>query len=136
MFCGDCRIATVGCRLDAPLQVIESTVPIFLELCYNSLGNCAERWIFYSMVKKPKKKTKSYSLRWHASQESDELIFAVCDRYFSQLGRTSKEADSDDKIDPGTGEKHKGAASSVADWLQKVKGRTDLTREKIYPMFW
>ena len=82
------------------------------------------------------KKTKSYSLRWHASQESDELIFAVCDRYFSQLGRVSKETDTENKVDPETGEKYKGAASSVAEWLQTVKGRTDLTREKIYPMFW
>ena len=88
------------------------------------------------MVKQTGKRTKNYSLRWHASQESDELIFAVCDRYFSQLGRTSKETDSDDKLDSEAGEKQKGAASSVADWLQKTKGRTDLTREKIYPMFW
>ena len=82
------------------------------------------------------KKARTYSHRWHASQESDDLIFAVCDRYFSQLGRASKEIESDNGIDPETGEKHKGAAASVADWLQKVKGRTDLTREKIYPMFW
>jgi len=87
------------------------------------------------MAKKAKK-TKMYSLRWHASQESDELIFAVCDRYFSQLGRASKEIDSENRVGSETREKHRGAASSVAGWLQKVKGRTDLTREKIYPMFW
>jgi hypothetical protein len=85
-----------------------------------------------------KKRAKHHTARWHASQESDELIFAVCDRYFSQLGRASKdkESDSEDGIDSESGERHRGAASSVADWLQKVKGRPDITREKIYPMFW
>jgi hypothetical protein len=85
-----------------------------------------------------KKRAKLHPARWHASQESDELIFAVCDRYFSQLGRTSKEKEeeAENSADPEPKEKHRGAASSVADWLQKVKGRTDITREKIYPMFW
>ena len=85
-----------------------------------------------------KKRPKLHSARWHASQESDELIFAVCDRYLSQLGRTAKdkEDDAENGINTETGEKHRGAASSVADWLHKVKGRGDITREKIYPMFW
>jgi len=86
----------------------------------------------------PEKKTKNSPVRWHASQESDELIFAVCDRYFSQLGRTGKEKDGipENGADSATSERHRGAASSVADWLQKIRGRTDITREKIYPMFW
>jgi hypothetical protein len=85
-----------------------------------------------------KKRAKIHPARWHASQESDELIFAVCDRYFSQLGRAAreKEGDADDSADAESGEKHRGAASAVADWLQQVKGRADITREKIYPMFW
>jgi hypothetical protein len=83
-----------------------------------------------------KKKMKRHSVRWHASQESDELVFAVCDRYFMQLGRAAKDGESDSNIDPETGEKHRGAASAVADWIQTVKGRTDITREKVYPMFW
>ena len=85
-----------------------------------------------------KKKAKLRPARWHASQESDELVFAVCDRYFSQLGQTSREkgSDTEDGTDSESGDKHRGAASSVADWLQKVKGRSDITREKIYPMFW
>ena len=86
-----------------------------------------------------KKRIKAHSARWHASQESDELIFAVCDRYFSQLGRTHKNKESQ----PQNGgesvtEKgfRRGAASAVAHWVQKEKGRTDITREKIYPIFW
>ena len=84
------------------------------------------------------KKPKPRPVRWHASQESDELIFAVCDRYFAQLGRTAreKEGDAENSIDAETSERHRGAASSVADWLQKMRGRSDITREKIYPMFW
>ena len=84
------------------------------------------------------RKTKSRPVRWHASQESDELIFAVCDRYFTQLGRTAKdkENDAENGADSETNDRHRGAATSVADWLQKVRGRTDITREKIYPMFW
>ena len=84
------------------------------------------------------KKPKLRPVRWHASQESDELIFAVCDRYFSQLGRSAKEkeGDSENGAETESNERHRGAASSVAEWLQKIRGRTDITREKIYPMFW
>jgi hypothetical protein len=85
-----------------------------------------------------KKRQSLHSVRWHASQESDELIFAVCDRYFSQLGRSSREKEGDAENADGSipGEKHRGAASSVAEWLRQAKGRPDITREKIYPMFW
>jgi hypothetical protein len=83
-----------------------------------------------------KKRAKIHPARWHASQESDELIFAVCDRYFSQLGRAAREKEGDSENDTEAGEKYRGAASSVADWLQNVRGRADITREKIYPMFW
>ena len=84
------------------------------------------------------RRPKPRPVRWHASQESDELIFAVCDRYFSQLGRTSKEKEEESEHDADSegSERHRGAASSVAEWLQKIRGRTDITREKIYPMFW
>ena len=83
-----------------------------------------------------KKRAKIRPARWHASQESDELIFAVCDRYFSQLGRTSREKGNEPENETESGDKFRGAASSVADWLQNVRGRADITREKIYPMFW
>lgn len=73
-------------------------------------------------------KMKSKTTRWHASQESDELIFAVCDRYFFQLGRSAQ---------AGAGEeRQRGAAAAVAEWIQKEKNRPDITREKIYPLFW
>ena len=68
------------------------------------------------------------AVRWHASQESDELVFAVCDRYFMQLGKSSQASVEEGHI--------RGAASAVADWIKKEKGRGDLTREKIYPLFW
>jgi len=91
-----------------------------------------------------KRRAKIQPARWHASQESDELIFAVCDRYFSQLGRTAHDkgghtengADSASETNTMGERQYRGAASSVADWVQKVKGRTDITREKIYPIFW
>lgn len=73
-----------------------------------------------------KKNTKS--TRWHASQESDELIFAVCDRYFFQLGRSAQLVEGE--------ERQRGAAAAAAEWIQKEKGRPDITREKIYPLFW
>lgn len=86
--------------------------------------------VFMRTMDKQKPKTN----RWHPSEESDELIFAVCDRFFLQLGKSFQptQASSDDK-EP---EKHRGAAASVATWLKEEWGRTDLTREKIYPLFW
>ncbi len=74
------------------------------------------------------KHTKSKTGRWHASQESDELIFAVCDRYFFQLGRSSQTAEGEERT--------RGAAASVAEWIQSEYHRPDITREKIYPLFW
>ena len=75
-----------------------------------------------------KKKPKGKTPRWHASQESDELIFAVCDRYFFQLGRSAQQQEGE--------ERQRGAAAAVAEWIQKEKNRPDITREKIYPLFW
>ena len=72
----------------------------------------------------PKKK------RWHPSQETDELVFAVCDRYLAQL---------DEQYNPHSGNAdggRKGAAAAIAEWLKEKWGREDLTREKIYPLFW
>lgn len=59
--------------------------------------------------------------RWHPSQENDELIFAVCDRFLSNLEESG-------------GKKEKGV-NAIAEWLQKTYNRPDLSREKIYPLF-
>ncbi|HUT94558.1 MAG TPA: hypothetical protein VMY37_34195 [Thermoguttaceae bacterium] len=72
----------------------------------------------------PKKK------RWHPSQETDELVFAVCDRFLSQLDQQYNPQSLN--ADGG----RKGAAAAIADWLKERWGRDDLTREKIYPLFW
>lgn len=82
------------------------------------------------MAKQKQKNQK----RWHPSEESDELIFAVCDRFFHQLGRSFQQ--SQNQSEDAEPEKHRGAAASVAAWLKKEWGRNDLTREKIYPLFW
>ena len=68
--------------------------------------------------------------RWHPGQESDELIFSVCDRFLRQLGsQFSSSGNEGDK-------ERKGAAAAVAEWLKEHYGRDDLTRERIYPLFW
>jgi len=79
-------------------------------------------------TKKPK------SNRWHPSDESDDLIFAVCDRFFKQLGKTYQSVAT--HSDDGESEEKRGAAAAVAAWLKEEWGRTDLTREKVYPLFW
>lgn len=56
--------------------------------------------------------------RWHPSQESDELVFAVCD-FFLGLGDGNE----------------KRAVVAVVDWVQENFGRTDITRERVYPIF-
>ncbi len=78
-------------------------------------------------------KDKQPTHRWHPSREEDDLIFAVCDRFFSQLGVAYQPS----SVDPELSEKEKrGAATAVANWLKEEWGRPDLTREKIYPLFW
>ncbi|MHC4404670.1 MAG: hypothetical protein ACYTG0_33880, partial [Planctomycetota bacterium] len=68
--------------------------------------------------------------RWHPSQESDELVFAVCDRFLAQLGH---QYGSPSEAADGS---RRGAAAAIAEWLQEEWNRDDLTREKIYPLFW
>lgn len=68
--------------------------------------------------------------RWHPSDESDELVFAVCDRFLAQL---------DEQYNPKSANARggrRGAAAAIAEWLRKEWHRPDLTREKIYPLFW
>ncbi|HBT75560.1 MAG TPA: hypothetical protein DEB39_01250, partial [Planctomycetaceae bacterium] len=88
---------------------------------------------------KTTKPSVTRSGRWHPSQETDELIFSVCDRYFYQLGLAShaggEESDSQKEKSAKKEEKQRGAAA-VAEWVQEHLNRPDITREKIYPLFW
>ena len=69
--------------------------------------------------------------RWHPSQESDELVFAVCNRFLDQLGAQYGHGPSG-----GTEGEKRGGAAAIAQWLREKHGRQDLTRERIYPLFW
>lgn len=69
--------------------------------------------------------------RWHPSQESDELVFAVCNRFLEQLGAQL----DPHKTEALDGEK-RGGAAAIAEWIRATFGRDDLTRERIYPLFW
>lgn len=53
--------------------------------------------------------------RWHPAQESDEIVFGVCDRF---LGRGAA----------------KVSLPAILDWLRRDMDREDLTRERIYPL--
>lgn len=81
-----------------------------------------------------KKTKKNRTGRWQSSHESDDLVFAVCDRFLRQLGLSSVNSNPDEASE-AIGEK-KGAAAAVAQWLKDSWGRPDLSREKIYPLFW
>ena len=83
---------------------------------------------------KNKKNSKSArAARWQPSHESDELVFAVCDRFLRQLGIASGSVTPEEV---GVKEEKKGAAAAVSHWLKEYWGRPDLNREKIYPLFW
>ncbi|NMC21462.1 MAG: hypothetical protein GYA33_13705 [Thermogutta sp.] len=69
--------------------------------------------------------------RWHPAQESDELVFAVCDRFLAYLGKQYASEDEEKREN-----RQRGAASAVAEWVKRTYGRDDLTRERIYPLFW
>ena len=78
-------------------------------------------------------KNKPITHRWHPSREEDDLIFAVCDRFFAQLGVSYSTVGSDSEL---AEVEKRGAATAVATWLKEEWNRPDLTREKIYPLFW
>ena len=83
--------------------------------------------------KKNPNKSKPRSARWQPSHESDELVFAVCDRFLRQLGVASGSATP---AELGLNGEKRGAAAAVSHWLKEHWGRPDLNREKIYPLFW
>lgn len=79
---------------------------------------------------------KKQSSRVHVNKESDDLIFAVCERFFQRI--TSDNADeesSDEKKKRGRRARSVGAAA-VAKEISKEFNRPDLTRERIYPLLW
>jgi len=53
--------------------------------------------------------------RWHPSQESDAIIYGICDRFLGKGGA---------RVD----------LSEILHWLHHDLERTDLTRERIYPL--
>lgn len=74
--------------------------------------------------------------RWNPAEESDELVFAVCDRYFYQLGQARNDAAA--ARAPAARApvaRARGGAAAVAEWVQREMGRPDITRERIYPLF-
>jgi DNA-binding transcriptional regulator LsrR (DeoR family) len=79
---------------------------------------------------------------WHPSEEDDGLVFAACDRFLAHLNRHFKSsgarsADGDSSagvVRPGDEEPE--SAGAIADWLNQEFHRNDITRERIYPLFW
>ena len=65
-------------------------------------------------------------------EESDDLIFAVCELFFKRIVSTSNE-NSD-----GGKKKARGSvgAAAVAEEISKKFNRADINRERIYPLLW
>ncbi len=57
--------------------------------------------------------------------ESNDFVFAVCERFFEQMAPAADGS-----------KKKSGAAAAVAEWIKEKYGRTDVNREKIYPLVW
>ncbi|MDO5580841.1 MAG: hypothetical protein Q4G69_06870 [Planctomycetia bacterium] len=72
---------------------------------------------------------KAKNTRWHASEESNALIFDVCKHFLDQFS-SKQENDSDDS---GSDSEKKGAAGT-AQWVSQKWNRNDISREKIYPL--
>jgi DNA-binding transcriptional regulator LsrR (DeoR family) len=79
---------------------------------------------------------------WHPSQESDELVFAACDRFLAHLHRQyspqGEPGSSNLTSSEGrkSGEEAPESAAAIAQWLNREFKRHDITRERIYPLFW
>lgn len=79
---------------------------------------------------------------WHPSEEDDAVVFAACDRFLAHLHRQFQpQADKAAPAEPATTEAQPGSedpesAAAIADWLNREFQRTDITRERIYPLFW
>ncbi len=74
--------------------------------------------------------------RLSVDQEPDDLIFAVCERFFQRIVNASKNDVSKEKKDThGRRVKTVGAAA-VAEEISKEFNRDDINRERIYPLLW
>lgn len=71
--------------------------------------------------------------RTRLSKETDEFIFLVSERYFTELGQSIDKTDASAKQSQG---KKRGPTTIVSDWIKEIYHRDDITREKIYPILW
>lgn len=82
-------------------------------------------------MESPKRNAAHESKSRHSSltNEDDEFVYAVCERFFQCMKESHEGGASSAKRRPGP-------AASVVDWLVRERGRDDITREKIYPLIW
>jgi len=73
---------------------------------------------------------------WHPSEEDDAVVFAACDRFLAHLNRQFKPQDERAGPPQRAGEDEPESATAIAEWLNRQFERTDITRERIYPLFW
>jgi len=79
---------------------------------------------------------------WHPSKELDDLVFAACDRFLAHLNRHFKSsAGGPGEGDPPAAaarpaEEEPESAAAIANWLNQEFHRSDMTRERVYPLFW
>ncbi len=79
---------------------------------------------------------KKQNSRTPVSRESDDLIFAVCERFFSRIkSADAGEGEADEKKKKGR-RARSGGAAAVAKEIAEEFNRPDLTRERIYPLLW
>ena len=69
-------------------------------------------------------------------KEPDDLIFAVCERFFKRIVDTAKDSPDDEKKETrGRRDRAVGAAAVAAEISQEFN-RSDINRERIYPLLW
>ena len=69
-------------------------------------------------------------------KEPDDLIFAVCERFFKRIVDTAKDnSDGEKKETRGRRDRAVGAAAVAAEISQEFN-RSDINRERIYPLLW
>lgn len=79
---------------------------------------------------------KKKNTRIPVNRESDDLIFAVCERFFQRITSGKSDEEVIDKKDKGGRRKRSVGAAAVAKEISEEFNRPDLTRERIYPLLW